>query len=134
MKSALLSLAIAGLVLPGDAAAHAESPHGNFELRIQGRYDFHTWLWAVSSCPGDCVNVQAIPQPVAKAFPYNGDAQLVDGRYVLCRRRAGRLALRECLLRTGDTHQDVYSWDATTRAGMCRLRSPPGAMAHPAGR
>jgi hypothetical protein len=64
---------------------------GNYELEIVGRYDFHIWVWAITRChqtssfapvPGRA-NVSAQTRPIAKAFPYEGDAQLASGRYTL---------------------------------------------------
>ena len=74
---ALVSAPVAGaLPLP---------PYGNYAMNIEGRYDFHTWIWVLSPCanPGDCVSVTAIPQPIAKALHYRGEAPLADGRYTL---------------------------------------------------
>jgi hypothetical protein len=117
MKPLLLSLAVMCGLVWGAPHAVAETPHGNFELHIQGRYDFHTWIWALAGCDGDCVHVQAIPQPNAKAFPYSGDAHLVDGRYTLVvdvpdGLRCGNVYYGPVI----PTH-DVYSWDAVTRSG-----------------
>lgn len=66
MKAVLLSLTVVCASLLGATPAVADTPHGNFELRLEGRYDFHTWIWALASCDGDCVRVQAIPQPIAR--------------------------------------------------------------------
>lgn len=131
MKSVLLSL----MVVCGSAlsapSAYADTPHGNFELHIDGRYDFHTWIWALASCDGDCVHVQAIPQPIAKAFPYTGDAQLANGRYTLTVNvpdglRCGNLYYGPTI----STH-DVYSWDATTRVGVLTSTFDAGCDGRP---
>ena len=61
--------------------ARANMALGNYNLQIIGRYDFHTWLWSISWCTSTCVHVNATAMPVAKAFNYVGDAQLVNGRY-----------------------------------------------------
>jgi hypothetical protein len=117
--AAAAGLTLAALGIP--ATAHAVTPYGNFEMQIQGRYDFHTWLWAVSRCrpedPADCLQVQGIPQPNAKAFPYKADANLVDGRYVLA------IDMPEGL-RCGNVYygpviptRDVYTWDPVTLVG-----------------
>ena len=60
-------------------------------------------------------------QPVAKAFNYVGDAQLVNGRYTLTvdvpdGLRCGNIYYGPTI----PTH-DVYTWDATTLAGSLRL-------------
>ena len=68
--------------------ANAANPIGNFDLIIPDRFDFHTWVWSVTPCvggasPPQCIHVFGIARPIAKAFNYAADAQLVDGRYTL---------------------------------------------------
>lgn len=112
---------------------HADMRIGNYELQIAGRYDFHTWLWAIASCPGNCVTVTAIPRPVAKAFSYRGAAQLADGRYTL-------IVVNPDGLRCGDVYygpviatRDVYSWDATTLSGTLESSFDSGCDGSPGG-
>jgi hypothetical protein len=116
----LAAVAVAALLSAPPAVA--ETPHGNFELRIQGRYDFHTWIWALAGCnsggEGDCVFVQSIPQPVARAYPYSGDAQLTDGRYTLAVDVPDGLRCGNVYYGTTIPTHDVYSWDAVTRVGV----------------
>jgi hypothetical protein len=137
MKSALLSVALAVAAVLASPLAYADSPHGNFELHIEGRYDFHTWIWAVSSCPGDCVNVQAIPQPIAKAFPFNGNAQLVDGRYTLTVDVPDGLRCGDVYYGPVKPTRDEYSWDAATRSGTLTSSfdagcdGSPGTLTYP---
>lgn len=97
--------------------AHADMRTGNYELLLTDRYDFHTWIWAISSCPDNCVNVTAIPRPVAKAFEYSGSAHFIDGRYTLTvdvpdGLRCGHIYYGPVL-----PTRDVYSWDALTLSG-----------------
>lgn len=131
MKSLLVGVALLVVALASGPLAHAESPHGNFELRIQGRYDFHTWLWVVSSCSGECVHVQSIPQPIAKAFPYQGDAQLANGRYTLTVDNPDGLRCGDVYYGPVISTIDIYSWDATTRSGMLTSSFSAGCDAAP---
>ncbi|MGV9797711.1 hypothetical protein ACWDTP_06585 [Mycobacterium sp. NPDC003449] len=100
-------------------------PFGNYNMNIQNRRDFHTWVMsAVTPCRGDenvkrhdCIELQLLPQPIAKAQEGVGEANLVNGRY--------SVAFDDPFgLRCGDIYygptiptHDVYSWDANTLAG-----------------
>jgi hypothetical protein len=124
-------LALAALALA--PVARASMAFGNYDLRIDGRYDFHTWVWSVTSCAGECVHVNAIAQPVAKAFNYVGDAHLADGRYTLAvdvpdGLRCGNIYYGPMV----PTH-DVYTWDATTLAGSLESSFDSGCDGAPAG-
>ncbi|MGE2690419.1 hypothetical protein [Mycolicibacterium pulveris] len=133
MKAALVAAAftLIGLMCPVPAAAH--TPYGNFELRIDGRYDFHTWLWAISRCPGECIQIQAIPQPNAKAFPYRGTAQLVDGRYTMTVDVPDGLRCGNVYYGPVIATRDVYSWDAVTRSGTLESSFAVGCDGAPGG-
>jgi hypothetical protein len=56
---------------------------------IPDRFDFHTWIWFMGACDQDrnrpplpeCIRVEGIAEPIAKAFNYCGEALLVDGWY-----------------------------------------------------
>lgn len=99
-------------------AARAAMPFGNYDLQIEGRYDFHTWVWAITACPGGgCVHVNAIARPVAKAFPYTGDAHLADGRYTLAVDVPDGLRCGDIYYGPTIPTHDVYTWDAVTLAG-----------------
>lgn len=137
MKAVLLSLTVVCASLLGATPAVADTPRGNFELRLEGRYDFHTWIWALASCDGDCVRVQAIPQPIARAFPYAGDARLADGRYTLTVDVPDGLRCGNIYYGTTIPTHDVYSWDATTRIGVLTSSfdagcdGKPGTLTYP---
>lgn len=133
MRAALLGVAVtfAGLITAG--AAHADTAYGNFHLVIEGRYDFHTWLWAVSRCPGECLRVQAIPQPIAKAFPYQGDAHFADGRYTLTVDVPDGLRCGNVYYGPVIPTRDVYSWDANTRVGTVESSFATGCDGVPGG-
>jgi hypothetical protein len=97
--------------------AHANMTLGNYSLQIVGRTDFHTWTWAITYCGSACVHVNAIPMPVGRAFNYVGDAQLVNGRYVLTVDVPDGLRCDNIYYGTTIPTHDVYSWDAVTLAG-----------------
>lgn len=137
MKSVLvILLAMCSSVLAAPPAL-ADTPHGNFALHLDGRYDFHTWIWVLASCDGDCVFVQAIPQPVARAFPYAGDAWLADGRYTLAVDVPDGLRCGNVYYGTTIPTHDVYTWDATTRDGVLTSSfdagcdGKPGTLTYP---
>jgi hypothetical protein len=113
--------------------ARAEMPIGNYEVRITGRYDFHTWVWVISSCSGGCVHVYAIARPVAKGFDYEGDAPLVNGRYTLTVDVPDGLRCGDVYYGPTVPTHDTYSWDATTLAGSLDSSFATGCDGAPAG-
>ncbi|WP_369806113.1 hypothetical protein [Mycobacterium sp. E3251] len=133
LKALILGICLAAAAFGLVPVAHAEMRTGNYQLLITGRYDFHTWIWAISSCSGDCVSVSAIPQPVARAFEYNGSARFADGRYTLS------VDVPDGL-RCGDIYHgpvipthDVYAWDASALAGTLDSSFSSGCNGSPAG-
>ncbi|MCV7278909.1 hypothetical protein H7J88_04530 [Mycolicibacterium flavescens] len=133
MKAALacVALTVAAVMTPG--TAHADTAYGNFHLVIEGRYDFHTWLWAISRCPGECLRIQAIPQPNAKAFPYRGDATRADGRYTLTVDVPDGLRCGNVYYGPVIATRDVYTWDAATRSGVLESTFGSGCDGAPGG-
>lgn len=138
MKPAVLGVALTVAAMLTPLSAVADAPYGNFQLLIDGRYDFHTWLWAISRCPGDCVHVQAIPQPNGRAFAYKADAHLSDGRYVLTVDVPDGLRCGNVYYGPTIPTRDVYSWDAATQVGTLESSfasgcdgAPGGAFAYP---
>ena len=113
--------------------ARANMLLGNYDLQIVGRYDFHTWVWAVTSCSGGCVHVNAIARPVAKAFNYIGDAQLADGRYTLAVDVPDGLRCDDIYYGPTIPTHDVYTWDAATLAGSLESSFAAGCDGAPAG-
>jgi hypothetical protein len=113
--------------------AQAGMAFGNYNLQIVGRYDFHTWLWSATSCPGACLHINAIAQPVAKAFNYFGDAQFADGRYTLTVDVPDGLRCGDIYYGPTIPTHDVYSWDATTLAGSLQSSYDVGCNNAPAG-
>jgi hypothetical protein len=138
VRSALLGVALAMVVVLSPPAAQAETAYGNFEMQIQGRYDFHTWLWAVSRCPGDpeatgCLRVQAIAQPVAKAFPFRADAHLVDGRYTMTVDVPDGLRCGNVYYGPVIPTRDMYTWDDAARSGTLSSSFATGCDGAPGG-
>lgn len=106
---------------------------GSYNLNIQGRYDFHTWIWSVTPCQGDCVLVSALAQPIARAYQYVGEAHLSNGQYALTIDDPFGLRCDNIYYgQTIPTH-DVYVWDATTLAGSLQSTSATGCDGAPGG-
>ena len=68
--------------------ANAGMTIGHYNLIIDGRFDFHTWIWTIASCDPpngveECAVVSAIPQPIAKAYEWYGQAQRTGGTYTM---------------------------------------------------
>jgi hypothetical protein len=117
------SMVVAAAAMVFGAPSHAEIPLGNYEFHIQGRYDFHTWVWTFiapqpDTCPPGCVQVSATPRPVARAYEWQTNAQLVNGQYTLS-------VDDPTGLRCGDVYygpviqtHDIYTWDAITQTGV----------------
>ncbi len=133
MKALTLCVWLTLAALSLAPVAHADMRTGNYQLRITGRYDFHTWIWAISSCPGNCVSVSAIPQPVAKAFEYDGAAQFADGRYTLSVDVPDGLRCGDMYYGPVIPTHDTYSWDATTLAGSLDSAFASGCNGSPGG-
>lgn len=133
MKTLTLSVALAAAAVSFAPVARADMPLGNYELLITGRYDFHTWVWAISSCSGECVQVNAIPRPVAKAFEYKGNAQLANGRYTLTVDVPDGLRCGDIYYGPVIPTRDTYSWDATTLAGSLDSSFATGCDGAPGG-
>lgn len=115
--------------------ANADMLSGNYELRIEGRYDFHTWAWAVSRCGSgaDCRFITAIPMPIAKAFSYTGETHMVDGRYTLTVDVPDGLRCGNIYYGPVIPTRDVYSWDATTLRGTLESSFAAGCDGAPGG-
>lgn len=118
MKRIALGVALTAAAIGAAPHAHADMLIGNYELQIPDRYDFHTWVWQVSPCPTKaCVQVDAIPRPNAKGEPYNGLAQLANGRYTLTVDDPFGLRCGGVYYGPVVATHDVYSWDAASLAG-----------------
>ena len=115
-------MALTALALGFAAPAGARMQLGHYSAIVDGRYDFHTWLFSFSSCdpptPLDtCALVSANPMPIAKAFQWYGRASQADGTWTLIvdvpdGLRCGNVYYGPII----PTH-DVYTWDAVTLTG-----------------
>lgn len=129
MKSGLLStvmgtalVAVAIILAP---PASAVMPFGNYDLHIPDRRDFHTWvLSALAPCRGennvkrhDCLKIELVPRPIAKAQQSTREANLVDGRYTVTVDDPFGLRCGDIYYGPTIPTHDVYSWDANTLVG-----------------
>jgi hypothetical protein len=137
VKTLACSIALTLVAWAAAPAAQAQMALGNYDLNIEGRYDFHTWLWSVSPCPGEslsiCLQVEAIGRPVAKAFNYRGTAQLADGRYTLTVNVPDGLRCGNIYYGPVIPTRDTYSWDATTLMGSLNSSFETGCDGAPGG-
>jgi hypothetical protein len=103
---------------------------------VQGRYDFHTWAWAVTYCipeaPG-CARIKAMPMPTARAFEYTGDAHLADGRYTLSVDVPDGLRCGNVYYGPVVPTRDVYNWDAVSLQGTLTSSFAAGCDGAPGG-
>jgi hypothetical protein len=129
VKTLTLSVALTAAAVALAPVARADMLPGNYELQT-ARDPAHSWVWAVRPCySGGCVHASAIPRPSAFAAPYDGDAQLANGRYTLTVDVPDGL---RCFGNTLPTH-DTYSWDAATLAGSVDSTFAAGCGGGPAG-
>lgn len=132
---AATAICLAGVIAASVAAAPraAAFSYGNYMLNLDGRYDFHTWLWMISPCDNQCLLVLAHPQPNAKAYPYTGRAELADGRYTLSVDDPYGLRCDNVYYGPTIPTHDVYTWDAATLVGSMQSTSDTGCDGAPAG-
>lgn len=139
MKRFAFCVAVALFVFAPVAPAHAARFQlGNYNMWIDGRYDFHTWIWAIATCDNgktenDCVLVLQLPQPNAKADRLRSEAFQIDGRY-------STTVDNFYGLRCGDVYygptiptRDVYSWDLATMSGTLESSFATDCNGGPAG-
>jgi len=117
VKAFIASVGLAVAAMGLAPIASAKLWVGNYNLNIQGRNDFHTWVWAITPCSGDCVYVTFVPQPNARAFFFDGPAQLANGRYTLIVDDPYGLRCDNIYYGPTIPTHDVYAWDATTLVG-----------------
>lgn len=135
-KSLWALFAVAAVTTSLASPSHAAPFFANYSLDVQGRYDFHTWTWAVSYCipdVPDCRRIDAIPMPVAKGFEYSGDAHLIDGKYTLTVDVPDGLRCGNIYYGPVIPTRDVYSWDAVTLQGTLTSSFAGGCGGAPAG-
>ena len=129
------AICLAAAVVPSAAASPqaTAASYGNFALNIDGRYDFHTWIWFVSPCDGQCLLISARAQPNARAYSYTGRAEFAAGRYTLTVDDPFGLRCDNIYYgQTIPTH-DVYIWDAATLVGSIRSTFDAGCDGAPSG-
>jgi hypothetical protein len=135
--AAACTMVICGLCEPSPALAEAGMNFGNYNLNIPDRYDFHTWIWAITSCSGTCVRVSAFAQPVARAFLYSADASFVNGHYTLSVDVPDGLRCSNIYYGQTIATHDVYSWDSPTLVGTLNSAfdsgcdGKPGTLTYP---
>lgn len=118
--------------------ANAGLMPGHYNAWIDGRYDFHTWIFTFTSCnPPDsvefCANVSANPMPIAKAFQWYAQAYQSGGTYTMTvdvpdGLRCGNVYYGPVI----PTH-DVYTWDAVTLTGTLQSTFAVGCDNAPGG-
>jgi hypothetical protein len=133
LKTSTFASILTAVAMAFAPLAQANMTLGNYNLQIVDRYDFHTWLWSVSWCTGGCVHVNATAMPVAKAFNYVGDAQLVNGRYTLTVDVPDGLRCDDIYYGPTIPTHDIYTWDATTLAGSLESSFDAGCDGAPGG-
>ena len=119
---ALVPAALAPLAVVLAPTAVAGMQIGHYSAIVEGRYDFHTWIFTFSSCnPPDaidqCATVSANPMPIAKALQWYSRATLDNGTYTLTvdvpdGLRCGNVYYGPII----PTH-DVYTFDEVTLTG-----------------
>lgn len=138
MVGAALTPAALTLAPPAQAAPHI----GNYNAYVDGRYDFHTWVFTFTSCspPDDvevCANVSANPMPIAKAFQWYARAFQADGVYTLAVDVPDGLRCGDVYYGPVMPTHDVYTWDAATLTGTLQSTfaagcdGAPGALTYP---
>ena len=129
----LVALALAPAPMAG-----AGMQIGHYNAIIEGRYDFHTWIFSFSSCNppesiDQCATVSANPMPIAKAFQWYAVAYQTDGTYTM------EVDVPDGL-RCGNVYygpviptRDVYTWDASTLRGTLQSSFATGCDNSPGG-
>ncbi|MCB1265168.1 MAG: hypothetical protein KDB56_11380 [Mycobacterium sp.] len=129
-----LAAAAVGFAPPADAGMQI----GHYSAYVEGRYDFHTWIFTFSSCnPPDgieeCANVSANPMPIAKAFQWYAVAHQADGTYTMTVDVPDGLRCGNVYYGPVIPTRDVYSWDAGTLRGTLQSSFAAGCDNSPGG-
>jgi hypothetical protein len=138
VKAALLGAVLLPAAVALAPAAHARLQLGHYNAIIDGRYDFHTWIFTFTSCAppnglSECAQVSANPMPIAKAFQWYATAHQANGTYTLAvdvpdGLRCGNVYYGPVI----PTH-DVYTWDAVTLTGTLQSSFAEGCDNAPGG-
>ncbi len=139
---AVLPGAVAAALIPAAVAlapvAHAGLMAGHYNAIIEGRYDFHTWIFTFTSCnPPDsvavCANVSANPMPIAKAFQWYAQAHQAGGTYTMTVDVPDGLRCGDVYYGPVIPTRDVYTWDAVTLRGTLQSSFETGCDNAPGG-
>jgi hypothetical protein len=138
VRTLALGVAVAAAGLMYAPPASAVLAVGNYSFNVEGRYDFHTWLWMINSCnPPDqttvCAQVSAVAQPIAKAYAWYGQAHVVNGRWAMTVDVPDGLRCGDIYYGPVIPTHDVYSWDPVTLAGTLESTSDVGCDNAPGG-
>lgn len=118
--------------------ANAGMMIGHYNLIIDGRFDFHTWVWTIASCDPpagveECAVVSAIPMPIAKAYEWYGRAQRAGGIYTMTVDIPDGLRCGNVYYGPIIATRDVYTWDAATLSGTLQSSFAAGCDNAPGG-
>jgi hypothetical protein len=138
LRAALTAAVMIPAAMALAPVAHAIPQIGHYNAWVDGRADFHTWIWSFSSCnpPGtleQCATVSANPMPIARAFQWYAPTRAVNGPYTLTvdvpdGLRCGNVYYGAII----PTH-DVYTFDGTTLTGKLDSYFDVGCDNAPAG-
>ena len=138
IRAAILGAVLLPAAVALAPAAGAGMQIGHYNAYIDGRYDFHTWIFTFVSCAppdgiGVCAQVSANPMPIAKAFQWYGTAHQAGGIYTLAvdvpdGLRCGNVYYGPVI----PTH-DIYTWDAVTLTGTLQSTFAQGCDNAPGG-
>ena len=138
LRSALAAAILIPALLAPAPVADATPQLGHYNAYVDGRRDFHTWIWSFSSCnpPAGlelCANVSANPMPIAKAFQWYAQARGDGANYTLTvdvpdGLRCGDLYYGPII----PTH-DVYTFNAATLTGQLQSYFDTGCDNAPGG-
>jgi hypothetical protein len=122
-------LVAAGIIAP--PPTQAMMTLGNYDL-LTNRYDRASWVWFITNCfpdkQPDCVFVSARPRLKFYAY-YEGQAQLVNGRYTMTVDVPDGLRCPGQVLPTRET----YSWDEVSLVGTIESHYNVGCFNGPPG-
>ena len=138
LRAALVGAMLAPAAVALAPVAGAGMTIGHYNLNIEGRYDFHTWIFTIASCnPPDgvdqCAVVSAIPMPIAKAYQWYGQAQRVGANYTMTVDVPDGLRCGDVYYGPIIATRDVYTWDAVTLTGTLESSFAVGCNNAPGG-
>ncbi len=138
VKAALLGAVLLPAATAVAPAAHAGLQIGHYNAYIDGRYDFHTWIFTFVSCAppnglGECAQVSANPMPIAKAFQWYATAHQANGVYTLVVDVPDGLRCDNVYYGPVIPTHDVYTWDAVTLTGTLQSTFAEGCDNAPGG-